>query len=38
MKKSSDLMFVAGLLAVALAVHYALYGSLPLGKPVFLEE
>ncbi|MFC7078754.1 hypothetical protein [Halorussus caseinilyticus] len=29
---------LVGLLAVAFAVHYALFGSLPLGKPELLKD
>jgi len=32
------LLALTGLLAVSFGVHYALFGSLPLGKPELLKE
>lgn len=37
-KLKRGLLVLTGLLAVGFAVHYALFGSLPLGTPELLNE
>lgn len=37
-KLKRGLLVLTGLLAASFAVHYALFGSLPLGKPELLRD